>query len=71
MGKPYKPDEWRLFIDSSTRSLKAVLLHFHIKNEVASVPVAHSVQLKESYKTMMTLFNASITVIINGRYVVI
>ena len=56
LGKLYKSDEWRLFIDSSTRSLKAVLLH--IKNEVASVPVAHSVQLKESYETMTTVFNA-------------
>ncbi|GFU68736.1 uncharacterized protein TNCV_4400141 [Trichonephila clavipes] len=40
----YEPKEWRLFIDSSKRSLKAVLLHNG--NRYASVPVGHSVHLK-------------------------
>lgn len=43
----YKVDEWRLFIDSSTRSLKGVLLHN--TNKFAPIPVAHSTVLKEEY----------------------
>ena len=43
----YKDKEWRLFIDSSQRSLKAVLIHN--KNKFASMPIAHSTMLKESY----------------------
>jgi hypothetical protein len=41
---------WRLFTDSSKRSLKAVLLHNGSK--YASVPVCHSVHLKESYENL-------------------
>ncbi|CAL1671987.1 unnamed protein product [Lasius platythorax] len=43
----YRDEEWRLFIDSSVRSLKAVLLHN--TNKYASVPIAHSVTMKEEY----------------------
>ena len=39
--------EWRLFIDSSSRSLKCVLLH--IGNELPSIPIAHAVHKKEDY----------------------
>ncbi|XP_046600523.1 uncharacterized protein LOC124295250 [Neodiprion lecontei] len=46
----YKDDEWRLFIDSSKRSLKAVLLH--IGNEFAPIPIAHSTKLKETYENL-------------------
>ena len=35
-------NEWRLFIDSSNRSLKAVLLH--IENKILPIPIAHSAQ---------------------------
>ena len=56
LGFSYQPREWRLFIDSSSRSLKAVLLH--IGNKIASVPIGHSVQLTESYKNMKILINA-------------
>ncbi|KAL7291799.1 hypothetical protein TKK_0014581 [Trichogramma kaykai] len=45
----YKTDEWRLFIDSSKRSLKAVLLHN--TNKFASIPIAHSTTTKETYGT--------------------
>src|SRR6202000_2388398 len=45
MGMEYKANEWRLFIDSSKRSLKAVLLYN--SNAVASLPTAHSVSFKE------------------------
>ena len=40
VGIPCNPSEWRLFIDSSSRSLKAVLLHKG--NIYLSLPLAHS-----------------------------
>jgi hypothetical protein len=40
-------------MDSSKRSLKGVLLHNG--NHLASVPVAHSVHLKETYKYLQQL----------------
>ena len=43
----YNPNEWRLFLDSSKRSLKCVLLHNG--NSHGSVPIGHSVHLKEEY----------------------
>nr|CAI5820804.1 unnamed protein product [Callosobruchus analis] len=46
----YIPDEWRLFIDSSKRSLKCVLLHNG--NKYGSIPIAHSTKLKEEYNTI-------------------
>jgi hypothetical protein len=52
----HRPDQWRLFIDSSKRSLKAVLLHN--SNTYPSVPVGHSVHMKESYENMVILLNA-------------
>lgn len=53
LGLPTNPDEWRLFIDSSKLSLKAVLLHN--SNQHPSVPVAYSVQMKETYENLKTL----------------
>lgn len=49
-GKYYDMNEWRLFIDSSKRSLKGVLLHNG--NQLASIPIAHSVHLKETYENL-------------------
>jgi len=43
----YTATEWRLFIDSSKRSLKCVLLHNG--NLFGSVPIGHSVPLCEDY----------------------
>lgn len=43
----YNPTEWRLFLDSSKRSLKCVLLHNG--NAYGAVPVGHSVHLREEY----------------------
>ncbi|XP_077974510.1 uncharacterized protein LOC144430449 [Styela clava] len=43
----YDPQDWRLFIDSSKRSLKCVLLHNG--NLFGSVPLGHSTTLKEKY----------------------
>ncbi|GFU88997.1 uncharacterized protein TNCV_2894451 [Trichonephila clavipes] len=51
----YEPEEWRLFIHSSKRSLKAVLLHKG--NRYASVPVGHSVHLKECYENLEFILN--------------
>ena len=53
IGVEHNPTQWRLFIDSSTRSLKAVLLHNG--NKYPSVPVAHSVQMKEDYENVKHL----------------
>ncbi|ESO03076.1 hypothetical protein HELRODRAFT_173956 [Helobdella robusta] len=49
----YDPVDWRLFIDSSKVSLKAVLLHNG--NVKPSIPVAHAVVMKETYESMKTL----------------
>ena len=49
----HDPDEWRLFIDSSKTSLKAVLLHNG--NVLPSIPVGHAVHLKEKYDNMKQL----------------
>jgi hypothetical protein len=48
--KEYDPSTWRLFIDSFKRILKAVLLHN--SNVLASIPLAHSTKLSESYETL-------------------
>ncbi|KAK7792840.1 hypothetical protein R5R35_004415 [Gryllus longicercus] len=50
LGYPHIPSEWRLFIDSSTQSLKGVLLH--IGNEQPSVPIVYGTGLKEDFDTM-------------------
>lgn len=52
-NEEYNDNDWRLFIDSSKRSLKAVLLHNGSK--YASVPIAHSVHLKETYDNLVNL----------------
>lgn len=46
----YDSAEWRLFIDSSKQSLKAVLLHK--SNKKPSIPIAYSMDTKESYEKM-------------------
>lgn len=49
----HDPEEWRLFIDSSSRSLKCVLLHNG--NVHPSIPIGHSVHLKEDYANVKFL----------------
>ena len=46
--KVYAPEEWRLSIDSSKRSLNCVLLHNG--KLYGSIPIAHSTALKEKYE---------------------
>ena len=54
MGVPeYRAQEWRLFIDSLKRSLKCVLLHNG--NRYASLPIGHSIKLKEDYNNIKTV----------------
>lgn len=55
IGFPYNSRDWRLFMDSSSRSLKAVLLHNG--NQFPSIPIAHSVHLKEDYDNVKRLLN--------------
>lgn len=49
----YDPKDWRLFMDSSKRSLKCVLLHNG--NVYGAIPVGHSVVLKEQYEHVRTV----------------
>lgn len=46
----YDPSEWRLFIDASASSCKAVLLHNG--NIYPSVPVAYSTSMRETYTNL-------------------
>ena len=50
----YSASDWRLFIDSSKQSLKAVLVH---NNKVcSSIPIAYSVRMKEDHESVKILF---------------
>jgi hypothetical protein len=49
-GVDNKVNERRVFIDSSKRRLKAVVLHNG--NNYASLPIGHSVHLKECYENL-------------------
>ena len=53
VGIDHDPTQWRLFIDSSTKSLKAVLLHNG--NIDPSIPLAYSLQMKEDYENVKQL----------------
>jgi len=52
----HNPLDWRLFIDLSKLSLKAVPLHNG--NTLPSIPVGHSVHNNESYENMKILMEA-------------
>ena len=54
-GIPCNTSDWRLFIDSSSKSLKAVLLHN--TNKCPSIPLAHLVQMKENYQNVKMLLS--------------
>jgi hypothetical protein len=55
LGINHDQEEWRLFIDSSQPSLKAVLLHNG--NQHPSIPVGHAVYMKETYENLKKLLN--------------
>ena len=46
----YHSSDWRLFIDSSNRNLKCVLLH--TGNKHGSIPIGHSVVLEENFSNI-------------------
>ena len=52
-GYSHRPKKWRLFIDLSKLSLKAVLLHN--ENMLPSIPVGYAAHTKETYKNMKNL----------------
>lgn len=56
LGIVYISTEWRLFLDSSVKSLKTVLLHNG--NKSGSVPVGQSVKLTECYEDMKFLLES-------------
>ncbi|XP_061404363.1 uncharacterized protein LOC133340279 isoform X2 [Lethenteron reissneri] len=56
IGIACNQNEWRLFTDSSSRSLKAVLLHNG--NKYPSLLLAPSVHLKENYNSINILLDA-------------
>lgn len=49
----HKPDEWRLFIDSSVNSLKAALIHNG--NRLKSVPIYYGTKCKETKEIIENL----------------
>ena len=51
----YTPSERRLFIDSSKRRLNSALLHNG--NKLASAPIGHSIQMKETYENRKTILD--------------
>ena len=55
LGLTYDSNDWRLFLDSSNRSFKAVLLHN--TNQYAPITIEHSVCLNESYENVKTILN--------------
>ena len=53
VGIDHNPTQWRLFIDSSTKNFKAVLLHNG--NIYPSIPLAYSLQIKKDYENVKQL----------------
>ena len=53
---PYDNTTWRLFLDASKESIKAVLLHNG--NTLPSVPIAYSTTMKESYQNLKTILTS-------------
>ena len=69
LGHKHNPDQWRLFIDSSKKSLKVVLLHNG--NRFPSVRLAYATNVKESYESMTLLLGKIGMAYLSGSYVVI
>ena len=59
LGISYEPDKWRLFVDSSKVSLKAVLLHDG--NVLPAIPLVHAFHIKETYENLKWLLNCLYT----------
>ena len=69
LGCEHNPAHWRLFIDSSKTSLKAVLLHNG--NIKPSIPVGYSILRKATYDTLKILLISWNIPSITGKFVVI
>ena len=69
LGTVYNSNDWRLFIDASKSSLKAVLLHN--TNQFASITLAHSTCMKESYENIKLLLPKYNIALMCGRSVLI
>jgi hypothetical protein len=52
----HNPVEWRLFIDSSSSSLKGVLLHNG--NKHPSIPIEYSIHMKEKHDNVKDLLES-------------
>lgn len=50
LGQNHSPEHWRLFIDGSVTSLKAVLLHNG--NLLPSIPIVYATKFKENYENL-------------------
>lgn len=50
LGVDYKADDWRFFLDGSSKNIKAVLLHN--QNVLPSVPIAYTSSMKESHQSV-------------------
>jgi len=55
LGIKHDPQEWRLFVDSSKLSLKAVLLLNG--NQHPPIPIRHAVHMTETYENLKQLLN--------------
>lgn len=56
LGVEHYVKDWRLFIDASKYSLKAVLLHNG--NLLPSIPLFHAIGMKETYDSMAIILDA-------------
>lgn len=56
LNQPHDSKEWRLFIDGSVESLKAVLVH--IGNKKPSIPIAYGYKMKETYASLSNILTA-------------
>ena len=65
VGK-YDPSDWRLFIDSSKKSIKALPLH--IGNLSPSGLIAYSTTMKETFQNLQFMLEKSVTLSISGLY---
>lgn len=55
LGHYHNASDWRLFIDASNKSLKAVLLHNG--NELPPIPMAYTKKWKESYDSLKLILD--------------
>ena len=67
LKEEHSQSDWELIIDSSQRSLKAIL--FRNGNSKHSIPIAHSLHLNATYDIMKIVLEAVQKMFINGASV--